>query len=108
MYTEITYTESDHIGTITIDRPDARNALTHTTYGELASSVGAEDTQAFREAINTSFMDQFPSGGGAYDAGDLPDDNPGRESDRDQGAYTSAEWYGDAQQAADDMGEDVQ
>lgn len=39
MYTEITYTESDHIGTITIDRPDARNALTHTTYGELADAV---------------------------------------------------------------------
>ncbi len=39
MYTEITYDESDHIGTITIDRPEARNALTHTTYAELADAV---------------------------------------------------------------------
>lgn len=39
MYTEISYDESDHIGVITIDRPDARNALTHTTYAELADAV---------------------------------------------------------------------
>ena len=39
MYTEIDYDETDHVGTITIDRPDARNALTHTTYAELADAV---------------------------------------------------------------------
>ena len=39
MYTEIEYEESDFIGTITIDRPEARNALTHTTYAELADAV---------------------------------------------------------------------
>jgi enoyl-CoA hydratase len=39
MYTEISYDESDHIGVITIDRPEARNALTHTTYAELADAV---------------------------------------------------------------------
>lgn len=39
MYTEIDYTEDGHVGTITIDRPDARNALTHTTYSELADAV---------------------------------------------------------------------
>ena len=39
MYTEIDYSESDHVGTITIDRPEARNALTHTTYAELADAV---------------------------------------------------------------------
>ncbi|MFK8022472.1 MAG: enoyl-CoA hydratase/isomerase family protein [Ilumatobacter sp.] len=39
MYTEIDYREDGHVGTITIDRPEARNALTHTTYAELADAV---------------------------------------------------------------------
>ena len=44
MYTEIVYEQSDHVGIITIDRPDARNALTFTTYAELADAV--ENTTA--------------------------------------------------------------
>ena len=39
MYTEIEYELHDHVGVITIDRPDARNALTFTTYAELADAV---------------------------------------------------------------------
>lgn len=39
MYTEIEYDERDRVGIITIDRPDARNALTFTTYTELADAV---------------------------------------------------------------------
>lgn len=39
MYSEITYSEADHVGIITIDRPEARNALTFTTYDELADAV---------------------------------------------------------------------
>lgn len=39
MYTEIRYDEADHVGVITIDRPEARNALTFTTYDELAHAV---------------------------------------------------------------------
>jgi enoyl-CoA hydratase len=38
-YGEIVYTEQDHVGVITIDRPDARNALTFTTYAELTDAV---------------------------------------------------------------------
>jgi enoyl-CoA hydratase len=38
-YREIRYTEQDHVGVITIDRPDARNALTFTTYAELTDAV---------------------------------------------------------------------
>jgi enoyl-CoA hydratase len=38
-YREIVYAEEDHVGVITIDRPDARNALTFTTYAELADAV---------------------------------------------------------------------
>ena len=38
-YTEIDYTVRDHVGIITIDRPEARNALTHTTYAELERAV---------------------------------------------------------------------
>ena len=43
-YTEIDYTVNGHVGVITIDRPEARNALTHTTYAELADAV--ERTEA--------------------------------------------------------------
>jgi enoyl-CoA hydratase len=39
-YTEIEYTVHGHVGVITIDRPEARNALTFTTYAELADAVG--------------------------------------------------------------------
>jgi enoyl-CoA hydratase len=38
-YREIVYEEQDHVGVITIDRPDARNALTFTTYAELTDAV---------------------------------------------------------------------
>ena len=37
--TEITYDEDDHVGVITLNRPDARNALTFTTYAELEEAV---------------------------------------------------------------------
>lgn len=43
-FTEIEYTEDDAVGIITIDRPEARNALTHTTYAELSDAV--RDTTA--------------------------------------------------------------
>jgi enoyl-CoA hydratase len=43
-YTEIRYEVDGHVGVITIDRPEARNALTHTTYAELAHAV--ENTDA--------------------------------------------------------------
>jgi enoyl-CoA hydratase len=38
-YTEIRYEVRDHVGIVTIDRPEARNALTFTTYAELADAV---------------------------------------------------------------------
>ena len=39
VYTEIDYSEHGDVGVITIDRPEARNALTFTTYAELADAV---------------------------------------------------------------------
>ena len=39
MYTELRYETVGHVGVITLDRPEARNALTHTTYRELADAV---------------------------------------------------------------------
>jgi enoyl-CoA hydratase len=39
MPTELRYEEHDHVGVITLDRPEARNALTHTTYAELEEAV---------------------------------------------------------------------
>ncbi len=37
--TELTYEERDHVGVLTLDRPEARNALTFTTYAELEQVV---------------------------------------------------------------------
>jgi enoyl-CoA hydratase/carnithine racemase len=37
--TELRYEEVGHVGVITLDRPDARNALTRTTYVELEQAV---------------------------------------------------------------------
>jgi enoyl-CoA hydratase len=37
--TELTYTEADHVGLLTLQRPEARNALTLTTYAELEEVV---------------------------------------------------------------------
>lgn len=39
MPTELRYEERGHVGVITLDRPDARNALTFTTYRELEDAV---------------------------------------------------------------------
>src|SRR2546430_78279 len=39
MYTELTYETKGHVGVITLNRPQARNALTHTTYAELDDAV---------------------------------------------------------------------
>jgi enoyl-CoA hydratase len=44
VYTELRYDDVGDVGVITIDRPDARNALTFTTYAELADAV--ESTSA--------------------------------------------------------------
>jgi enoyl-CoA hydratase len=37
--TELRYDEDGHVGVITLDRPEARNALTFTTYAELEAAV---------------------------------------------------------------------
>ncbi len=37
--TELPYEEQDDVGVITLQRPEARNALTHTTYAELEEAV---------------------------------------------------------------------
>src|SRR5882757_751067 len=39
IYTELRYEMQGDVGVITLDRPDARNALTHTTYAELEDAV---------------------------------------------------------------------
>ena len=39
MYTELSYDVHEHVGVITIRRPEARNALTFTTYKELEDAV---------------------------------------------------------------------
>jgi enoyl-CoA hydratase len=44
-FTEITYETRGHVGVITINRPEARNALTHTTYAELVDAVDGTDAR---------------------------------------------------------------
>ena len=44
-YTEIRYEARGDVGVLTIDRPEARNALTHTTYAELADAVATTDAR---------------------------------------------------------------
>jgi enoyl-CoA hydratase/carnithine racemase len=38
-YSELTYEVDGHVGVVTLNRPEARNALTHTTYRELEDAV---------------------------------------------------------------------
>jgi len=58
-FTEIEYTERGHVGIITIDRPEARNALTFTTYAELARAV---ETTSARCLVITGRDPAFCSG----------------------------------------------
>ena len=44
-YTELIYEKHDDVGVITLNRPEARNALTHTTYAELAHAVDNTDAR---------------------------------------------------------------
>jgi enoyl-CoA hydratase len=44
-YTELTYEVDDHVGVITINRPEARNALTRTTYAELEDAVRSTEAR---------------------------------------------------------------
>jgi len=39
VYDELIYEERGHVGVITLNRPEARNALTHKTYAELEDAV---------------------------------------------------------------------
>jgi enoyl-CoA hydratase/carnithine racemase len=41
MFREIRYEEAGHVGVVTLNRPEARNALTFTTYAELEEAVRA-------------------------------------------------------------------
>jgi 1,4-dihydroxy-2-naphthoyl-CoA synthase len=45
MYTEFSYDVNGHVGVITLRRPEARNALTYTTYREL-EDVGPQRKRA--------------------------------------------------------------
>ena len=59
VYTEIDAELRDHVGIITIDRPEARNALTLTTYAELADAV---ETTTARCLVITGADPAFCSG----------------------------------------------
>src|SRR5580658_3053481 len=58
-YTEITYETRGEVGIVTINRPEARNALTHTTYAELTDAV---ETSPARCLVITGADPAFCSG----------------------------------------------
>jgi enoyl-CoA hydratase/carnithine racemase len=58
-YEEILYEEIDQVGIITINRPEARNALTWTTYAEIAAAV---ERSSMRCLILTGADPAFCSG----------------------------------------------
>ena len=58
-YTELTYEVRGDVGVITINRPEARNALTHTTYAELLDAV---QTTSARCLVVTGADPAFCSG----------------------------------------------
>jgi len=58
-YAEITYETRGDVGIVTINRPEARNALTHTTYAELADAV---ETSTARCLVITGADPAFCSG----------------------------------------------
>src|SRR3954452_4970194 len=46
MYEDLTYEMRDHVGVITLDRPDVHNALRRQTYAELEDAVRTTDARA--------------------------------------------------------------
>ncbi|MGH9214235.1 MAG: enoyl-CoA hydratase/isomerase family protein [Acidimicrobiales bacterium] len=58
-YSELIYEVDGHVGVITLNRPEARNALTHTTYRELTDAVR---TAAVRCLVITGADPAFCSG----------------------------------------------
>ena len=58
-YTEVIVERKGHVDVITIDRPEARNALTHTTYAELQRAV---ETSTARCIVITATDPAFCSG----------------------------------------------
>lgn len=44
-YGELIYDVHDDVGVITLNRPDARNALTHRTYAELEDAIRTTDAR---------------------------------------------------------------
>jgi enoyl-CoA hydratase len=59
VYTELRYETVGDVGVITLDRPEARNALTHTTYAELTEAVA---TTSARCLVVTGADPAFCSG----------------------------------------------
>jgi enoyl-CoA hydratase/carnithine racemase len=59
-YTELSYETDGHVGMITIQRPEARNALTHTTDAELEDAVRSTEARCL---VITGAEPAFCSGG---------------------------------------------
>jgi enoyl-CoA hydratase len=80
MPSELSYEEQGHVGVITLQRPEARNALTYTTYAELEDAVrtttarclvitGADPAFCSGDDVK-QIMARTPAKGGQAGAGD--------------------------------------
>lgn len=76
-FTEITYEEHDRVGVVTLARPEARNALTHTTYAELERAVR---TTTARCLVVTGQDPAFCSGDDVKQVMSAAGDSPAAES----------------------------
>jgi enoyl-CoA hydratase len=60
--TDVLWSLADHVGTITLNRPEARNALTHASYAELERLVRGAHAEGARCLVITGADPAFCSG----------------------------------------------
>lgn len=84
---EITYAEHDHVGILTLDRPEVHNALRHQTYAELAALV--DDTTA-RVLVITGAGRSFCAGDDVREVMKGGNETPRAAMDGDKPRLTTA------------------
>src|SRR5262245_29438302 len=90
MASHIRYDVGDHIGTITIDRPEKRNAMTYAMLGDFHDAIRqASSDDAARVVILTGVPGAFCAGTDLSDLAGRPTDQRGRAP----GSQRHDEWW---------------
>ncbi|MCP3989148.1 MAG: enoyl-CoA hydratase/isomerase family protein [Actinomycetia bacterium] len=79
-YEDIIVTSEGHVDVLTINRPEAKNSLTHRTYAELEEAVRGTEARCL---IVTGSEDSFCAGDDVKKVMANPDDKPGERLGRD-------------------------